>query len=170
MTSSATQVLNSADANTLTLWPSIDKTHFHTHITETHTFFFFTTTDSQKHKRKWFTCTQHMLTFRCWFYCFVWPLEFEFMSAVSMHRHAALLIRTVHVMSALSFSPSVFEKTVGHNHSLHHSLLLYVCENVCNCLHTNFTVLHTSFDSFMKSFDILCTGELKITELYTHTQ
>lgn len=120
MTSSAAQVIIRADADALTLWPSIDKRHLHVHGTETHTSFF-TITDSQKHKRKRLTCTHRRSGAR---FCFVWPLDFEFMSVVRMHRHAALLIRTVHITSAVSFSPSVYVKTLGRNHSLHHSLFL----------------------------------------------
>lgn len=38
------------------------------------------------------------------------PLDFEFTTVVSMHRHAACLIRAAHIMSALSVSPSVTGK------------------------------------------------------------
>lgn len=45
--------------------------------------------------------------------CSLWTLDFEFMTVVSMHKHTALLIRTAHIVSGSSFSPSAIRKQCG---------------------------------------------------------
>lgn len=55
----------------------------------------------------------------CCFHSSVRPLDFEFMTVVSMQRHAILLIRTARIMSGLFISICHCKTGWVKNHSLH---------------------------------------------------
>lgn len=56
------------------------------------------------------------------------PLDFQFMTVVSMHRHASCLIRTAHIMRGLCLSNCHWKTGQVINHDLHHCLLLCTCQ------------------------------------------